>query len=721
HVLRREDIDVDVQDFVRVFSSQHIFLGSEGDLPVRTISSRNDDRIQVKVGGSITDVAEANFIAIDGGQIVLESSRAHVGTLEEPLQIHTSGDEYLIARGKDDVVIRQAAQADESHDLYINQVFSRNGTVQLRANGKIVDALNTDSANIAAAEITLIAGQNIGTPANQLDIDLSGDGILNVTTTGGNVDIAETTGNLGIGQIEVDGDITLTADISILDTVDDITENQSYDISAGDVILTAENGSIGSAGNEIDIDTAAGRHLISDSKLDTFINETTGDLNLFSVITGDDNTAFIAALAGDILANPIPNHVINGGSAWLFAAGSIGSVDQPITTSVGAVEGIAVAGDVNLENDAPIIVGGVTGGSGNGTSGESTGHNNNSNSNSKNSFDNGDLSGENTGTGRDGLHSNGTINLRTNGDVTIRERLSGGGNIQIRTGGVFNLENGGSIQTPAAFALIAGQDDSDTIVNLLGNIQSDSVSVETGDGDDTVTTNNPRVAFAAGAGTDTLRFTGAGDTFDLSNLPAGGLSGLERLDLVNGTDEGLYIDPSAIAALASETGYLQLTVEPTDIVNFSDDWTPGDPIIVDGQIAHIITDPNGTTLRLANAVRFANPVQNLDVDGDGRIIAVDALQVIQKLSAAARGNFLPNFSQPLTDSDLNDFRYFDTNADNLLSPVDALIVIQELARRARENAGEQISGEQILSPSNLQTTDAIFTDDDEQWLPTKTF
>jgi len=66
-----------------------------------------------------------------------------------------------------------------------------------------------------------------------------------------------------------------------------------------------------------------------------------------------------------------------------------------------------------------------------------------------------------------------------------------------------------------------------------------------------------------------------------------------------------------------------------------------------------------------------NPVEPLDVNGDGVIVPLDALLIINELNA--------NGSHPLPDPPPLDWgRYIDTNSDGSVAPIDALLVINHL-------------------------------------------
>ncbi len=90
--------------------------------------------------------------------------------------------------------------------------------------------------------------------------------VLNVTA-GGDVDIAEISGDLGLGTVQAGGTIHLTADGSILDKRTAGVNTPNLQASAG--VLTAENGSIGTTSRRLDVQVPT---LTATSKLDISLN-----------------------------------------------------------------------------------------------------------------------------------------------------------------------------------------------------------------------------------------------------------------------------------------------------------------------------------------------------------------------------------------------------------------------------------------------------------------
>ena len=95
---------------------------------------------------------------------------------------------------------------------------------------------------------------------------------------------------------------------------------------------------------------------------------------------------------------------------------------------------------------------------------------------------------------------------------------------------------------------------------------------------------------AGGAGTDTLQFTGAGESFNLAQAADGQVTGIERIDLGGGGNATLTIDANAVLsltdgvnALTGQADSLVVDADPGDQVTMGDGWTETGATTIDGQ------------------------------------------------------------------------------------------------------------------------------------------
>ncbi|TWU44123.1 hypothetical protein Q31b_16580 [Novipirellula aureliae] len=696
-VLRREDIDVNASGTVSAESTRHIFLGSETDMTIDGVWAGGNERLQIKVGGSL-NTTDALIVDLIGGRIVLEAARGNIGLEDDAVFIDSSEEGYLIARAQKEIVIieENVDFAFFPANLHVNQVFSKESFVNLSSYDGILDALGTDETNVRGTEINLLAQFRIGTETDFLDIDLIGEGTLTAAAES-NIQISETNGNLNLRQIySANAHVSLVADGSILDAVDvenpydptsddviAIPGNPAMDIYAGNISLVAKHGSIGVAGNELDIKTSAPYlpedqyfSLTTSSALNTYIIETIdprvdddgvpfedNDLYL-NTVTTDGATAFITAPGGSIF-NALPDGQVNvsSGKAWLFALQSIGTPDKPIRTKVGSIEGQAYHDTVDIINEGDLIIGGVMEPFGDSFAGK-------------------------------GLDSRNDLNLSVTGSIQIDEFVSSFFKSTIRTPGSLTVGVDGGIWSDEEADLIVETDPNaptpamvdfrGTVISKLVRIQTGggndqivvapkevdgALQIESGAGDDEIETNGQPATIDGGAGKNVLKIFGGGTHLDLSKFADNSIKSFDTIDMRGTRANRMSFAPGKIVQ-STPGSPIELLQGSGDKVDFGVGWKPEKPQLIGGLFTHIISD--GTAkFQVRNAAPYLNPANPLDVNSSGGVSASDAIIIINLLS----NRVLPDLSAPITAQMLATFNYIDTNHDGKLSASDALAVI----------------------------------------------
>jgi hypothetical protein len=338
-------------------------IGSDqsSDLQIDRLTSAGG--IRVKTQGSIINARTDSAYNIQSNGLILEAETGYIGTSAKSVLIDMTGAGSLTARADSNVYIRET-----SGDLNVSAVYA-NDYIDLRAQGSLLDADNDDATtqywNIYSESAYLEAGASgtIGAAGHFLETDLQGNastGAINALA-GGSIYLTEVTGDMFVGQVKsISADVSLKADVSILDNEEGVLGNPAVDVYGNSLYLTAEYGTIGASGDALDIKTAysgAGT-LTSSSEFNTYLIETAGNLSLNTVQT-NAGTAFISAPAGSIVnGNPGGTNVISG-KTWLFASQDIGESANPITAIVGNIEGKSTMGSTWVSNAAPLTVGGV--------------------------------------------------------------------------------------------------------------------------------------------------------------------------------------------------------------------------------------------------------------------------------------------------------------------------------------------------------------------------
>jgi len=190
---------------------------------------------------------------------------------------------------------------------------------------------------------------------------------LNVIA-GGDVNIVEQTGDMGIGNVTVtDGDVSLATPGSMVDTrTESQKANENIFVTGGDVDLKAETGAIGSETERIETNVNSdnsgnGGTITATAKEDISIADT-GDLNLVAENkdgANDTDAQVNASASGDLNLRNVDGDLIVGpieaaGDATITAAGSIIEGDRyerDAQVSAESIDMSAVDGDIGTEDD----------------------------------------------------------------------------------------------------------------------------------------------------------------------------------------------------------------------------------------------------------------------------------------------------------------------------------------------------------------------------------
>lgn len=193
-----------------------------------------------------------------------------------------------------------------------------------------------------------------------------------------------------------------------------------------------------------------------------------------------------------------------------------------------------------------------------------------------------------------------------------------------------------------------------TVRDMAGNVSNEALV--------TVTINDPPVA------NDDVAFTYKNEPVIINVLS-------------NDTDPDGSLDPSSVEVILPP-GFGTTEVLPDGRIRF----TPETDFAGVVTFTYVVSDNMGlrsneatVTVRVRNS-RWQNATNNLDVNADGRISAIDALLIINYLNSG-QPRFLPdsNFVPP---------PFVDVNGDERVTAVDALLVINELNRRSAGGGGE---------------------------------
>ncbi len=224
---------------------------------IRLDLSAGDDLNFVGNAGKLTRVLTTD---IGGGNFRTTATDYAVEAAYEILNAEsTSGDVRLLAQG--------------ASSMAIGTVSATNGLARIEAGGNLSDRTATSATDVRAKNVTLISRSgSIGSAANAFDIDSSNAsaGLVIATALNGSITLNETSGHMRIETIRAGGAVTLSGAASLLDG----TGDAAADVIGSVVTLRAPNGTIGTAAEHLDIDTA---RLDVALARGVYITEITGD------------------------------------------------------------------------------------------------------------------------------------------------------------------------------------------------------------------------------------------------------------------------------------------------------------------------------------------------------------------------------------------------------------------------------------------------------------
>lgn len=110
--------------------------------------------------------------------------------------------------------------------------------------------------------------------------------------------------------------------------------------------------------------------------------------------------------------------------------------------------------------------------------------------------------------------------------------------------------------------------------------------------------------------------------------------------------------------------------------------------------------------------KFQNPINRLDVSGDGQVIPLDALQIINFINRQAS-------IEPLDPESGLELPFYDVTGDYYVLPIDALQIINAI-NRGLTTDGEGESAPALIPPASLNSRniDLFMSSDDDEWLHT---
>ncbi len=196
-----------------------------------------------------------------------------------------------------------------------------------------------------------------------------------------------------------------------------------------------------------------------------------------------------------------------------------------------------------------------------------------------------------------------------------------------------------------------------------------------GEGSDEFRTDLPTAEFPhldGEEGNDILVLTGRDRHLDLTDPSQSRLRNFEAIDIVGASPNELTINGQSVLDATDDGNSLVVIHDDDDPVNYvGDGWEVLDPIFVDGQQRHVLTNGDAT-VHTINTRPWQNPFEPTDVDFNGFTTALDALLIINLLNRS--GSNPVALTTPTMASELPPV-YYDVDGSLFATALDALRVI----------------------------------------------
>ncbi|MCA9778542.1 MAG: hypothetical protein KC800_17560, partial [Candidatus Eremiobacteraeota bacterium] len=259
-----------------------------------------------------------NLLDIDGGVRVTTLDTLKGGdtitglTAAQDVCLEVVGGDLVI----DEVVSAGTVVAVKADgNIGANAIVSADDKVSVESGGDIVDG-NADTENFVASQVVLSADGNIGTKADEIDIDSD---LVAARSTNGEVNLNETNGDMNVGTIELEKNGGTVSGIS----------------AGTDICLTVDDGTL----------NYTGQTLQSGNEIAVRVRDTLTTSG--TMVTPDTGRISVEVTDGSIVDN---NDAVDfeTGDLVLKAQGSIGSEANSIDTDVTRLAAQAVSGDLYL-------------------------------------------------------------------------------------------------------------------------------------------------------------------------------------------------------------------------------------------------------------------------------------------------------------------------------------------------------------------------------------
>jgi len=175
-----------------------------------------------------------------------------------------------------------------------------------------------------------------------------------------------------------------------------------------------------------------------------------------------------------------------------------------------------------------------------------------------------------------------------------------------------------------------------------------------------------------GLGDDALILNAGDLTLDLTTLPDDWVIDIETIDLTGSGDNTLTVNSAEVLGISTHSDTLIVRGNAGDTVNIGSGWTQQADEVIGTDTFNVFTQGTATVkAQEMPAATWQNPNGQFDVDGDGDVIALDVLTLINHINSHPGDTSLP--APPAAPPP-----YHDVNDDGDCTALDVLQLINHI-------------------------------------------
>lgn len=205
--------------------------------------------------------------------------------------------------------------------------------------------------------------------------------------------------------------------------------------------------------------------------------------------------------------------------------------------------------------------------------------------------------------------------------------------------------------------------------------------------------------FDGGDGSDTFTIGGQNFHLDLTDSSGVNLTDIEVINITGNSPNELTFNSQSVSSVTDANNQLTILADADDTINVLGDWHNVGQSFEDGIYFQRITD-GFSNVKIAPPAPWQNIANPADIDGDGRVIPLDVILLINDFNEFEAGALDPVAAGALP------YLFLDPTGDNHIFAEDVIFVINAVNERLSPMG---IGGEGEMGSVNANSTAALFS------------